>query len=204
VARNPTSRPTPPAERTASQVIEALAAGEADRIPLSAVVAAAGSRVHGLALLIFVLPEVPPLPVPSISTVLGVPLIIISAHLALFGEGALLPRRLLTATLPRRVLDAAARYLAPALRWVERASRPRLHWLVRQERLVGLVCLYLSLILILPIPLFNVPPAVCLALVALGMIQRDGLFILIGMIGGLLVTGILIGAVDVAGNILLR
>jgi hypothetical protein len=204
VARNPTSRPAPPAERTASQVIEALAAGEADRIPLSAVVAAAGSRVHGLALLIFVLPEVPPLPVPSISTVLGVPLIIISAHLALFGEGALLPRRLLTATLPRRVLDAAARYLAPALRWVERASRPRLHWLARQERLVGLVCLYLSLILILPIPLFNVPPAVCLALVALGMIQRDGLFILLGIIGGLLVTGILIGAVDVAGNILLR
>lgn len=204
MARKPTSRPPPPAERTASQVIEALAAGEADRIPLSAIVAAAGSRVHGLALLIFVLPEVPPLPVPSISTVLGVPLVIISAHLALFGEGALLPRRLLTVTIPRRVLDAAARYLAPALRWVERASRPRLHWLARRERLVGLVCLYLSLILILPIPLFNVPPAVCLALVALGMIQRDGLFILIGIIGGLLVTGILIGAVDVAGSILLR
>jgi hypothetical protein len=36
------------------------------------------------------------------------------------------------------------------------------------------------------------------------MIQRDGLFILLGIIGGLLVTGILIGAVDVAGNILLR
>ncbi len=189
---------------TTSGIIEALAASPTPKIPFSAIVAAAGSRVHGLALLVFVLPEVPPLPLPSASTVLAVPLIIISAHLALFGEGALLPSRLQSVAVPRGVLEAAARYLAPAFRWIERASRPRLLWLVRRERLVGLVCLYLSLILILPIPLFNAPPAACLAAVALGMIQRDGALIVLGILGAIAVTGILVGVVDVAGNLLLR
>jgi len=199
-----TERPTGTVPPTTSEIIEALAASPTPRIPFSAIVAAAGSRVHGFALLVFVLPEVVPLPLPSASTVLGIPLIIISAHLALFGEGSLLPRRLEAVTLPRSLIEAAARYLAPVFRWVERASRPRLLWLVRREQLIGLLCLYLSLILILPIPLFNVPPAVSLAAVALGMIQRDGALVILGAIGALAVTGILVGIIDVAGSLLLR
>jgi len=194
----------PDGEMHASEILEALASQTGNRIPLSAIAALAGSRVHGLALLVFVLPEVVPLPLPSASTVLGVPLILISTHLALFGEGALLPPRLAAAAIPRSVFVAAARYLAPAFRWIERASRPRWGWLARRERLVGILCLYLSLVLILPIPLFNVPPAACLAAVALGMIQRDGVFIAGGIAGAVVVTGILLGLIDVAGSILLR
>ena len=132
------------------------------------------------------------------------PLIIISVHLALFGEGTLLPARLQSVTVPRGVLAAAARYLAPAFRWVERASRPRLLWLVRRERLIGLVCLYLSVVLILPIPLLNAPPAASLGAVALGMIQRDGALVVLGILGAIAVTGVLIGIIDLAGGLLLR
>jgi len=194
----------PDGELHASEVLDSLAAIKGERIPLSAIVEAAGSRVHGLALLVFVLPEVPPLPLPSASTVLAVPLIIISAHLALFGEGSLLPERLQSASVPRSVFVAAARYLAPVFRWIEGVSRPRWLWLARQERLLGLVCLSLSIILILPIPLLNSPPAWCLAAIALGMIQRDGVFIAVGIAGAAAVTGILLGLIDVAGGILLR
>ncbi|HET7714347.1 MAG TPA: exopolysaccharide biosynthesis protein [Bauldia sp.] len=188
----------------ASQILESLAAGDDERIPFSTIVAAAGSRVHGLALLVFVLPEVPPLPLPSASTILGIPLIIVSAHLALFGESALVPARIQKATIPRRALAAAARYLAPVFRWIERASRPRWLWLARRHRLIGVICLYLSVILILPIPLLNTPPAVCVAAVALGMIQRDGVFITVGIAGGLVVTAMLVGVFEVAGGLLLR
>ena len=190
--------------RPTSEIIDSLAALPEARIPFSAIVAAAGSRVHGLALLIFVLPEIPPLPLPSASTILAVPLIIVSAHLALFGEGTLLPARLQSVTVPRGVLAAAERYLAPAFRWVERASRPRLLWLVRRERLIGLVCLYLSVVLILPIPLLNAPPAASLGAVALGMIQRDGALVVLGILGAIAVTGVLIGIIDLAGGLLLR
>ena len=203
-SENRMERPPGDGTPTTSEIIDTLAASSAPRIPFSAIVAAAGSRVHGLALLVLVLPEAVPLPLPSASTILGVPLIIISAHLALFGEGPLLPARLEAIVVPRSVLQAAARYLAPAFRWIENVSRPRLLWLVRRERLLGLACLYLSLILILPIPLLNTPPAICLALVALGMIQRDGVLVILGLLGGIAVTGILVGVIDVAGSLLLR
>jgi hypothetical protein len=160
--------------------------------------------VHGLALLVFALPEVPPLPLPSASTVLAIPLILIAVHLTLFGEGSLLPARLQSASMPHSVFVAAARYLAPVFRWIERASRPRWVWLARQERMLGLVCLCLSIILILPIPLLNSPPAACLAAISLGMIQRDGVFIAAGIAGAVAVTAILVGLIDVAGGILLR
>lgn len=191
-------------EMHASKILDALAASKDERISLGAIATAAGSRVHGLALLVFVLPEVPPLPLPSASTVLAIPLIILSAHLALFGEGSLLPARLQSASMPRSVFAAAARYLAPVFRSIERASRPRWLWLARRERLLGFICLYLSIILILPIPLLNSPPAACLAAVALGMIQRDGVFIAAGIVGGLVVTGVVVGVIDAAGSILLR
>jgi hypothetical protein len=191
-------------ELHASEILDALAASKDDRISFGAIAAAAGSRVHGLALLVFVLPEVPPLPLPSASTVLAIPLILISAHLAIFGEGSLLPARLRSASMPHSVFVAAARYLAPVFRWIERASRPRWLWLARQERMLGLVCLCLSIILILPIPLLNSPPAACLAAISLGMIQRDGVFIAAGIAGAMAVTGILVRLIDVAGGILLR
>lgn len=204
VAGTGTPSDQPDRELHASQILDTLAASHEERIPFRAIADAAGARVHGLALLVFVLPEVPPLPLPSASTILGVPLIIISAHLALFGEGSLLPTRLQTASMPHSVFVAAARYLAPVFRWIERASRPRWLWLARRERLLGLVCLYLSVILILPIPLLNSPPAACLAAVALGMIQRDGVFIAAGIAGGVIVTGVLAGVIDVAGSLLVR
>ncbi|MCB1500977.1 MAG: exopolysaccharide biosynthesis protein [Bauldia sp.] len=189
---------------TASAIIDALASGPDERVTLGAIAAAAGSRVHGLALLFFVLPEVPPLPLPSASTVLAIPLIGISVHLSIFGETAKLPRRVEEATLPRSALAAASRYLSPVFRWVERISRPRLGWLARRERLVGLVCLALSIILILPLPLFNAPPAICLAVTAFGLIQRDGLFIAAGIVGTILLMGMLAGVIDVASTLLVR
>ncbi len=200
----PSGPPDGVGEPHASQILESLAAGDEERVPFSAIVAAAGSRVHGLALLVFALPEVPPLPLPSASTILAIPLIIISAHLALFGEGSLLPARVQAATMPRSVLATAARYFAPVLRWIEHASRPRWLWIARRERLIGWICLYLSVVLILPIPLLNSPPAACIAAVALGMIQRDGVFIVAGIVGGLLVTAVFVGIVDVAEGLLLR
>lgn len=47
------------------------------------------------------------------------------------------------------------------------------------ECLVGLVCLLLSVVLVLPIPLGNVLPALAISLLALGVLTRDGLWVLV-------------------------
>ena len=75
------------------------------------------------------------------------------------------------------------RTLGPLLDWVEKVSRPRWSELARRERLAGAACLYLAVVLLLPLPFVNLVPAVCLALIALGVVQRDGIATALGIAG---------------------
>lgn len=171
-------------------------------LPLGDLLAAVGSRAHGAALLILALPEAIPLPLPSASAVLGVPLVAISAHLCLFGEAARLPRRLGAIVLPSWILRILHDRVAPILAWAEGVSHARLEAIASRERLLGLACLYLSMLLLLPLPFFNVPPALCLVLLAWGMLQRDGACALLGLLGTVAVPALLAGLVDWARGVL--
>lgn len=169
-----------------SRVLAALP-GRQD-ITLAELMDGVGSRAHGTALLILCLPEAIPLPVPSASAILGVPLVLIAADLAAFGEGRGLPERMGRWRVPSPVLDLLRRRVAPALFRAERLSHPRWERIAGREHLVGVVCLYLALVLLLPLPLVNTPPAICMALLAWGMIQRDGAFVAAGLVATALLT----------------
>jgi hypothetical protein len=188
-------------EESASEILRSLAARPETHIPFGEVVAAAGSRVHGIAIFLFVLPETLPLPLPSASGILGIPLLIISAHLAVFGEAARLPQRVLDLKIPRKVFVAISTYVGPILEWLEKLSRPRWGFFVREERPMGILCLYLSLILFLPLPLMNAPPAICLAAVALGIIHRDGVLIAFGLVGAIAISAALFLVADLLARI---
>jgi hypothetical protein len=140
-----------------------------------------GSRAHGTAILLLALPDSLPLPVPSIGAVLGVPLIVVSAHLAVFGERGTLPRRALDLRLPLPAARLISERIAPVLARVERWSRPRLPAIAGKERPAGVACLLLSLLLFLPIPLVNMPLALGLVILAWGLVQRDGIVVGIGL-----------------------
>jgi len=149
---------------------------------------AMGSRAHGIALILFALPDALPLPIPSLSTVLGVPMVLVASHLVLFGEASTLPERVLAAQIPTSTLRFVARYLAPVLEFLELVTRPRLGGILRYERWLGLVCLYLAMLLLLPLPFVNFAPALCLVGLALGMVQRDGLLVMLSLAGTVLMT----------------
>lgn len=196
---NPVSPPG--GDHTASQLLRTIAAGEGSSVSVGSMMAAAGARVHGLLLLLLVLPETLPLPLPSASTVLAVPLFLVSLHLVLFGEGGRWPSRLDAVRIRRAAVAGAVRYVAPVLEWMEAMSRPRWLPLARYERLIGLVCVYLSLVLFLPVPLVNAPPAICMALIALGLIQRDGAIIAVGLAGTVALTVALVWLAVWAGGL---
>jgi hypothetical protein len=63
----------------------------------------------------------------------------------------------------------------------------------------GLVLLLLSIIVALPIPFANQPPAIAQGLIALGLIERDGVVVLIGVGVATIATAI---AIAVGGGIL--
>lgn len=169
-----------------SDVLRRLPRGRA--VTLGDTLGSMGARAHGCALLLLALPDAMPLPLPSLSAVLAVPLILITVHLAAFGAGRGLPPRLDGMALPVAIVGTLRDHVAPLLRRAERLSHPRWQALACNERLLALVCLYLSALLILPLPFFNAPPALCLVLLALGMVQRDGLFVLAGLAGTVLIT----------------
>jgi hypothetical protein len=177
-------------EISLSGLLRSLARDDSPPSDSTSIVATAGNRVHGLVLFLLVLPELPPLPLPSVSAILGMPLLLISTHLAWFGDRARLPSRLVSSRFQRSVLQRSSRLLIPVVQWIERHSLERWSWLVR-PRLVGLLCAYLSLVLLLPIPLMNSPPAWCLALLAVGLVRRDGLLIAIGVCGAAVLTAVL-------------
>lgn len=72
--------------------------------------------------------------------------------------------------------------VVPWLQRIEAVSKPRLVILFGRtgERLVGLVCTVLAFVLILPIPLGNILPALAVAVLSFSLIQRDGLIALLG------------------------
>lgn len=178
-----------PMARPLSEVLEDLPHGRS--VTLGETLDAVGTRAHGCALLLLALPDTLPLPVPSLSVVLALPLLAITAHLAVFGGSGGLPGRLGGVLLPMGLVGALRVRVAPLLRRAERLSHPRWTPLAGPERALALVCLYLSAMLLLPLPFFNAPPALCLALLAWGMVQRDGVFVVAGLAGTAVMTAAL-------------
>jgi hypothetical protein len=71
----------------------------------------------------------------------------------------------------------------PWLRRIEAVSKPRLSFLFGAvgERIIGLICTLLAVVLILPIPFGNMLPGLTVTVLAFSLIQRDGLIGLVGL-----------------------
>lgn len=165
-----------------SAILMAIARGQhRERISIADLLSALEHRAIGALMFIFAVPNAIPVP-PGVSAVLGAPLIFLSFQL-MIGRRAWLPRIITERSLSRidfeKVVDLAAPWLAKA----ERLMRPRHEFLARPpaEYVVGLVCLILSIILFLPIPLGNMLPAFTICVLSLGVLERDGLWIGFGL-----------------------
>lgn len=170
-----------------SQRLAALARTDQARVSVGDVVSALGERGFALLVLIFTLPNAVPLPAPpGTSAVLALPLILVAAQMMLGLDQPRLPGWLHRLSIPAERLAAVVERARPALERVERRLRPRHSALCgsRAERLMGLVCLVLGLVVSLPIPMGNAPVAWALLVLALGLLERDGLCVLAGLTAG--------------------
>lgn len=171
---------TPP--RPLSHVLAELAMDESrSRISVRDLLGTLCDRALAALLLVFALPNVLPTP-PGLSTLLGAPLLFLSAQLML-GRRPWLPRLIAERSMPREHFALLIRRAGPWLARAERGLRPRLGGLARPplEYAIGALCLLLSTILFLPIPLGNMLPALAICLLALGVLERDGLWVLAGL-----------------------
>jgi hypothetical protein len=152
-----------------------------DRITVGEIVDRFGRRAFGALLFIFSTPNLLPLP-PGSSTLLGAPLVLLSPQVALGVHAPWLPRFVDDREISGTDLTRFFGRLLPAVERFEKISRPRLLFLfgAMGDRLIGLVCTLLALVLILPIPFGNLLPALTIGVLAFSLVQRDGFFALLG------------------------
>jgi hypothetical protein len=175
-------QPAPVRRLPLSAVLRRLAAEPGrERISVQDLFAALGDRALAALLFVFAVPNVIPSP-PGLSTVLGVPLLFLSGQM-LLGRNAWLPAFVARRSMAREDFNALMSRVLPWLERAEKLLKPRFSGLALppMEYLVGLVCLTLAVILVLPIPLGNIPPAFAIALMALGILERDGVWVLAGL-----------------------
>jgi hypothetical protein len=175
-------QPAPGRRLPLSAVLRQLAAEPGrERVSVQDLFAALGDRALAALLFIFAVPNIIPSP-PGLSTVLGVPLLFLSTQL-LLGRKAWLPVLVARRSMARADFEGLLSRVLPWLERAEKLLKPRFSGLALppMEYLVGLVCLTLAVILVLPIPLGNIPPAFAIALMALGILERDGVWVLAGL-----------------------
>lgn len=166
-----------------------------ERIAVGDFLKAMQERAFGPLMLIFALPNVLPTP-PGTSSVLGAPLVFLAAQLML-GRAPWLPPIIARRSIARKDFAAFVGKAAPWLARAEKLLRPRFRVLAHppMEYVVGLVCFILAVVLVLPIPLGNMLPALAICIMALGILERDGIWILVGILVAIVSLGVVSGVV---------
>lgn len=177
-----------PGCETISALLRSLAARwRHEKITLGEMMHAFGSRGYGLLIVLFAVPNILPIPVPGYSPIFGVPLFIVCLQMAVGLPEPRLPafltNRAIRAESLRRLVDAAAPWIENIERWVR--LRPSVLTGRLGERLIGAYGVWLSILVIVPLPGTNTPTALACAIMAIGFMERDSRTILAGAIFGL-------------------
>ncbi|MGQ4275096.1 exopolysaccharide biosynthesis protein [Terrihabitans sp. B22-R8] len=177
-----------------SEVLKELAADETqDRISIGDLLLAMRHRAIGALMFIFAFPNVLPTP-PGTSTVLGAPLIFLAVQMML-GLAPWLPRFIADRSLPRSDFAKLTEKAAPWIARAEKLLHPRAGAVTGPpfEYVVGGICVLLTIILLLPIPLGNMLPALAVCMFALGTLERDGVWIVAGLFTAIISVGVVWG-----------
>ncbi|MEH6665156.1 MAG: exopolysaccharide biosynthesis protein [Brevundimonas sp.] len=174
----------PEHRRTFSEVLEDLARDGAPTLTLGEIVEAFGERGFGALILIIALVSLFPWP-PGSKAILSVPIILLALELAFQRSRVWLPSWTLNRGLSRQTFGRALAKVITPIRSVERLSRPRMPWLTGEiaDVVTGLVCVFLAVMMALPVPFGDLLPGVTLIVLGLGVMQRDGAAILLGALG---------------------
>jgi hypothetical protein len=170
--------------RAFSQVLEDIGAKDDPKLYLGELVDAFGERGFGALMLFLGLISALIGIIPGTTTVLGTPILLIALQLVIRRDQLWLPKGALRSSIDRGGYRNAIDKAMKPLRFVERLSRPRLFIMTGQvaEVLIGVVCAILAFILILPIWGGNLIPSLIIAAFGFGLMQRDGVVILIASV----------------------
>ncbi len=187
--------------RSFINVLQAIdGATGADGIKVAGIIDRLDERAFGLLILLLAIPcLVPALPGAQI---IAIPIFLLAVQVLVGRREPWLPGWFTRAHVKKSWISAIAGFAGKRLRWTETLARPRLTFLATGlgERLAALIMALAAITVMLPIT--NTIPSIALTLLALGIIQRDGVFVFVGamvasgwiLLLGALVAGLFFGA----------
>jgi hypothetical protein len=168
----------------------------ADRLPIFDLIVAMEGLGFGLAIMVFAFGIVIPLP-PPVPGIISLPIVFFSLQMMAGFKSPKLPKKFAKITIKRSTLAMLVRKSTPYIRRVESVLKPRLSFMISPvaERFVGLFIFIFSTFVLLPVPLSNFVPGVGVLTISFGLVAKDGLAVLLGIIIGLTGVSISIAAV---------
>ncbi len=161
-------------------------AAHEERVSVGSILHLFGIRGFAFLLLMLALLNVVIFMVPFISILFGLPMVILAAQMVLGFHAPIFPAFIRRQTIQREALMQGLKRALYGVEKIEHYIKPRFMFLTHPAltRIHGLLALIMAVMVTLPIPLFNVPPSLGLAFLAIGMLQRDGIFILLAYATG--------------------
>jgi hypothetical protein len=150
-----------------------------DGLSISEILDRLDERAFGIVILILAIPCLVPA-LYGVPQIVGVPIVLLAGQMLLGRREPWLPASWLRRRISREWLGRMADFADKRMRWIERLSKPRLRLMTSGagERFAALMMILATLTIILPMT--NSVPSLGLTLMAAGLIERDGLFVLAG------------------------
>lgn len=152
------------------------------RVTVGEVADRVAERGFGLLLTLLALPTMIPILPPGASGVVGAMYALLGLQMLLGLPHPWLPQKVRRYSLSPRVVVGLQTHGVAFMERLERFSRPRWTFFEQQPalRFVALLIIAIGMVLFLPLPFMNTIPALGLMMIGIGLINRDGLFILLG------------------------
>lgn len=169
-----------------SQVLAALASQPGERLTVRDIMGVLQDRAFALLIVLLALPNCLPMP-PPIPLVCGMLLALVAVQIVYGRPTPWLPNALLNRSIASVDVERAVTRALPVFRRLERFSKPRMTFLDTPfaMRLMGLVILVMAFGLLFAPPFVGqIPMGLAICLVGLGLVERDGIVVLCGLVIG--------------------
>jgi hypothetical protein len=163
--------------------LERLFEGPRDSmLTLDALLAGLETRSYAFAIAVLGLPNCIPTGIPWLSTITGIPMLLLAMQAWLGRPAPSLPRAIGGRGLPRAKLQAFLARARRPIEWLESAIHERHPWWVVgiPRRALQVAMGLLILLLALPIPFDNLLPAWAILFFCLAVIEKDGIMAMLG------------------------
>ena len=144
----------------------------------------------GLGIFLVIFSMIPALPLPAlyIATFLSLPVFVILFHILLGKQTLWLPNWFLQRSISKSIIEKFVKLSIALISKFSRIYKTRWTWVLDGSviRIVALLGIIINISVLLPIPFSNTIPSVGILLIGLGIMEKDGLFVIAGVSLGII------------------